>query len=358
MRVLQLISQTVIGGAESFGFVLGSELANRGHDVLLLANRANGPLFEREHPRKLTLRALHRTSRLDPRMVSFLFGAVREFSPEIIHSHNFEPNTWARTLGLLFPRLKVVCHEHSGRKANQPPHRAWLDRMLFRRCSAVFAVSDELGKLLRERHRVPPEVLHVLPNGIDTLRFAPPATNVRKPKGIVCVASLTEVKNHRAILRAFRLVQAEDPAATLTLVGDGPLRQELELLASADGLQSAVRFVGTQQDVRPFLWEASIFLLFSHREAMPLSLLEAMAAGCACVAPSVGEIPAMIGRDEAGLLVPPEDEGALTAALVELLRSSDRCRSLAEEGRRRVEERYSLRACVDVIERTYTEIRR
>jgi glycosyltransferase involved in cell wall biosynthesis len=357
MRVLQLISQTVIGGAETFGFSLSAELARRGHDVLLLANRANGRLFERERPPRLTVRALNRTSRLDPHIVSFLFGAIREFRPDVLHAHNFGPNTWARSLGLAFPRLTVVCHEHSGRKAHQSRHRIWLDRLLYKHCAAVFAVSSELGRLLARRYGIGPKVLHVLPNGIDTEGFRVPTDVTRDPFEMVIVASLTDVKNHLGLLRAFRRVAAEEPRARLTIVGDGPLREELMRFVNAEQLHDQVRFAGAQMDVRPHLWKASIFVLFSHREAMPLSLLEGMAAGCACVAPAVGEIPSMVGSD-AGRLVSPGDEEGLARVLLELLRAPGQRATLGGAGRGRVEKSYSLRACVDVIESVYAGARR
>ena len=140
MRVVQLIAQNTIGGAETVGYTISVELARRGHDVLLLANRDNGPLFERERPSNMQVKAIDRKSRLDPRILSFLIGSIKEFRPDILHSHNFESNTWARSLGFLFPGLPVICHDHSGRKSNQPTHRIWIDRLLFRRCAAVFAV--------------------------------------------------------------------------------------------------------------------------------------------------------------------------------------------------------------------------
>lgn len=358
MRILQLIPQTVIGGAEGFGFTLSAELARRGHEVLLLSNRANGPLFTREHPPGLRTEALRRTTRLDPRILTFLIGAILRFRPHVIHAHNFEANTWARCLGLLFPRLIVVCHDHSGRKARQRRHRVWMDRILFRRCAAVFAVSAELGDLLRTRHRVPDRVLRVLPNGIDVQGYTRPAAAGGPAGGIVCVASLSKVKNHAVLLDAFARVRAACPGARLTLVGDGPLRADLEAQAERLGIRAAVEFAGVRPDVRPFLWGASVFVLASEREAMPLSILEAMAAGLACVASAVGEIPAIFGGGAAGVLVPPGDTDALAGALVHLLRDSAARDAIAHAGRARVEEHYSLRACVDTIEAAYRAARR
>lgn len=355
MRVLQLISQTRLGGAEIFAYTLSRELTLRGHEVTLLANRSNGPLFDLERPEGMRVQALHRTSRWDPGIVGFLIGSILRFRPHVLHSHNFEANTWARALGLLFPHLTVICHDHSGRKIHQPRHRIWIDRLLFRRCAAIFVVSDELGILLRRRHRVPARLVRVLPNGIDAASFRPPFGHSRHPLGVVCVASLTEVKNHSGILRAWREVVRAHPGARLTLVGDGPLRAALEAQARDEGSASSVVFAGLQNDVRPVLWANSALVLFSHREALPLSLLEGMAAGLACVAPSIGGIPQVLRDGDSGRLVAPGDEPALAQALIDLLGNPESLRMMTLAAQEDVAERFGLRTCIDRIEQTYNE---
>lgn len=357
MRVLQLISQTKVGGAESFGHSLCCELARRGHQVLLLANRANGPLFERAHPAGMETRALDRTRRSDPRIVSFLLGAIRDFHPDVIHSHNFGANTWARILARLFPRIRLVCHEHSGLKVRQPARRDTIDRLLYGRASAVFCVSEEVRRVLQDRIGVRGEILHTLPNGIDIGRYArPPDTPVELGE-VVCVASLTPVKNHAGLLDVWREVVGAWPGAHLTLVGEGALRGEIEERIRNDRLAGSVSLAGLQADPSPWLWRASIFVMASHHEGLPLALLEAMAAGLACVAPRVGGIPEALDGGRAGRLFPPGGAAELRDAILSLLSSPDERAILAGRARDRVRERYSLAACVDAIEKAYYDAR-
>jgi glycosyltransferase involved in cell wall biosynthesis len=139
------------------------------------------------------------------------------------------------------------------------------------------------------------------------------------------------------------------------LVGDGPLRRELADQAARLGVSDAVELAGLQVDVRPLLWRASVFALASHREAMPLALLEAMAAGLACVAVSVGEIPEVLEHGRCGMLVPPADADALGAAMLRLLEDDEAREALATAARSRVESAYSLRSCVDRVEEAYRE---
>ena len=351
-----MISQTFIGGAETFAFAVSAELARRGHDVLLIANRLNGPLFDKERPARMETRALDRHSRLDPHIVSFINGAIREFRPDIFHSHNFEANTWARAIGLLHPGLPIVCHEHSGKKLHQLPRRVWIDRILYPRASAVIVCTPQLETLMHERYRVPREKIHYLANGIEIDPYAADGSVARDPMEVVCVAALTRVKNHMGMLRAWRNVVDAHPKAHLTLVGEGDQHEALVKQTRALGLEANVLFAGMQSDVRPYLWRAGTFLLFSHTEAGPISVLESMAAGCVCVAPAVGEIPAMLDGGRAGRLVPLEDEPALAHALIDLLSSPAEREAVARRGHDHVAASYSIGRCVDGIEKVYSQV--
>jgi glycosyltransferase involved in cell wall biosynthesis len=297
---------------------------------------------------------LPRRSRLDPRILPFVFGNVARFRPDVVHAHNYEASVWARFAGLWFPRVTVVVHVHSSRFVyRHGRHRILTDRVLFRRADAVIALDEAQKAFLLERIRLPARKLHLVPNGIDTDRFAPPAGAARRPRSAVCVASLTDVKNHAGLLRAWAAVSRTLPDAHLTLVGDGPLRASLEEQARDLGLAGRVAFTGLLDDVRPHLWAASVFVLPSHSEALPLSLLEAMAAGCAPVASAVGGIPDVVVDDSTGRLVPPRDDAALATALVAALGDAPACAATGARAHESVVRRFGLGAWLDRIEEIY-----
>jgi glycosyltransferase involved in cell wall biosynthesis len=150
------------------------------------------------------------------------------------------------------------------------------------------------------------------------------------------VARLRPQKAHERFLRAFRTVRDRLPDARAVLVGDGPLRHELERLVDELGLASAVRFVGAVADTRPYLAEATVVALTSPYEGSPNALLEAMASGRPVVATAVGGVPELIEHGREGLLVEPTDE-AVASALTELLCDPESASRMGTHARTRAE---------------------
>jgi glycosyltransferase involved in cell wall biosynthesis len=163
---------------------------------------------------------------------------------------------------------------------------------------------DELG--------VPPERVHVVPNGVNVP--ADPAGPAGNPLPRVGgLGRLTAQKGFDVLLDAVR--QLADAGVALEVVVGGEGRDGERLRARADGLP--VTFCGFVDDVRGFLAGLDVFCLSSRREAMPLVLLEAMAEELPCVATDVGDVAVAVGAD--AVVVPPGDAGRLAAALTGLL---------------------------------------
>jgi glycosyltransferase involved in cell wall biosynthesis len=140
------------------------------------------------------------------------------------------------------------------------------------------------------------------------------------------------------------------------VVGDGPLRDTLRDQARALGLDGAVRFLGAVPEAWRLLPHFDVFALPSRWEGMSNGLLEAMAAGRPIVATTAGGNPELITDGETGLLVPPEDPGALAAAIARLVRDPALARRLGDAARRRVEKDYTLDRMVSRMEALYDEL--
>jgi glycosyltransferase involved in cell wall biosynthesis len=194
--------------------------------------------------------------------------------------------------------------------------------------------------------------VHLIPNGIDPARFAAVSHGgLRHPlhPGAGCllvttVAGLNNQKGHVFLIRAIPAVLRKNPNARFLFVGEGHLRAELESLAESLSLARAVTFAGERPDIAEILAGSDLFVLQSLFEGMPVSVLEAMAAGVAVVATDVGGTRDVVVPEETGLLVRPQDPAALSDAIIYLLSDAARRERLGRGGRQRVEREFSAAA--------------
>lgn len=144
--------------------------------------------------------------------------------------------------------------------------------------------------------------------------------------------------------------------ARLVLAGDGPQRLQLEHLAADLGIADTVEFAGVVGDLRALFASAHSFVLASRYEGMSNALLEAMAAGMPCVATRVSGSEDVIIGGQSGLLVPPEDSGALACALMAILMDHELARSLGHEARARVVRVFDQHRVLDEYTQLYSSL--
>ena len=168
---------------------------------------------------------------------------------------------------------------------------------------------------------VPAAKVQVIPNGIDVEKFHPrwhiaalqrefsltPGSPV-----VGIVAALRPEKNHELFLQAAKLIHNALPTTKFLIVGDGPRRTALESLAAELDLEDAIRFAGIRHNVSEVLSLIDVFMLTSHMEANPASILEAMACEKPVVATRVGSVPETVLDGRTGYLVPPRRRRAIS----------------------------------------------
>jgi glycosyltransferase involved in cell wall biosynthesis len=235
------------------------------------------------------------------------------------------------------PGLTVIAQEHINLESHGPRLR---DALL-----AHYPEVDELV-VLTERDRDDyrralgsPPPISVIPNAVDTAVAAPP--ELKRPV-VIAAGRLTRQKGFDLLIEAFAAVAERHPEWTLRIFGDGPGRRQLRRLIVAHGLSNHVTLPGRARDLSQHLRTASIFALSSRHEGLPMVLLEVMSEGLPVVSFDCPTGPGeVIQHGSSGLLVAPEDPGALAAALCTLIEHPDRRRQLAAGGLVRVDCRYS-----------------
>lgn len=218
--------------------------------------------------------------------------------------------------------------------------------------AAIATVSEANKRHITSSFGVPPDHIHVIPNGVDTSFFCPsprPREMAREASLIVCVARHEPVKNLALLLEACAILRDRGIEFRCVLVGDGTRRGELEAMRARLGLDHLVELTGevVQTGVREWWRRAAVAVLSSDSEGMPVSLIEAAACGVPAVATRVGGIPELVEHGVSGLLTAPRDASALANALTQMLKNPRRAAEMGQAGRRRVEEKFSLTLQVD-----------
>jgi glycosyltransferase involved in cell wall biosynthesis len=242
-----------------------------------------------------------------------------------------------------------------------------LNRLLTSITDGFIGVAKSHGDFLVQAERLPKSKVFVIPNGIDTKRFVPSAIaykEVRKELGLPedakivgIVAALRPEKNHSLFLQLAKRLQERNPKTHFVIVGDGPERASLRVQRATMGLQHCVHFLGSRSDTPRLLAAMDLFLLTSHNEASPVSILEALSCEVPVVASRVGSIPDTVVDGWNGYTATPGLICDFEQRIQSLLDRSDEANEFGKNGRLTVERQASLQNMVecytDLIRRIY-----
>jgi glycosyltransferase involved in cell wall biosynthesis len=216
----------------------------------------------------------------------------------------------------------------------------------------TICVCNAVGNSLVQMYKFPARKTITIHNGVSTSKFVPcpcgsPSLRARfdiAPDDflLVCVARLADAKRVDIVLHAVSRVRRQGISCKCIIVGDGPLKKKLVKEANSLGLSGAVFFEGFQKDVRPYLQTASAFILTSHLEGLPLSVLEAMACGLPCIVTDVGGSAEAVRDRIVGLVIPDGSLDAAEEAIVYLAtHSQERC-EMANKARELVCQKFDI----------------
>ena len=268
---------------------------------------------------------------------------IRDWRPDVVFAHGFSDHIWGRRAAVAEGVPRIFHVEHNSRE-RYTPRRLRQALELEPHTQASIGVSEGVRTALIERGFAPGKCL-AIPNGIALERFPasllPQRWEQREP-AILMASRFARQKDHTTLIAALGLLRERGLRPTLYLAGAGKagLRGKAEALAQSLGLQEQVRFLGNVPDLPQRLAATQVFVLSSHWEGMPLALVEAMAAGCACVGSDVLGVREVLEHGRTGLLVPPAEATALAYALQQLLQNPAQAQRLGQAARQQ-----ALTAC-------------
>lgn len=348
LRVAHVLQSFAIGGGERVALDIATEQVRAGHTVWAVSlTEGPGPLEREFNERGIHTSTVPKSRGVDPLLVGRLFYWLLSNRIQVAHAHNPLARIYASPAARL-ARVPIVTTMHG--EAPDLSRRMWLRRAASKLSDAFVIVSPGLEEAARNAESAPSERIKLIENGVDSDRFHPDAgdrARVRAELGVKdgewvigTAARLAPEKDQAMLLRASAPLLRE--RTRLVLAGDGPERRRLEELSEELGVTKRVTFLGMVSDVARLLRGFDVFALSSKREALPVSILEAMATGLPVVATAVGGVPSAVDEGETGLLVPSGNESAMHAALELVRQDGGLARSMGKRARAVARQRFSL----------------
>jgi glycosyltransferase involved in cell wall biosynthesis len=336
MRVAHICEQFITGGIESLVSDLTRSLKSHAVESHLLflydddrsGNSDRSGFHSAPHPLNMC-----KTTRVDPGGLLRLRRSLLQLRPNILHCHGYYAALACLLLRPIGIRIPILYTVHAGffRGLQRSDH---LIRWVLGQCEQIVAVSEQTA--VNVEHFANGSVHpRVVVNGVNLARIsiASCQTRIQSRQAfgatpdqlvLVMVAELNKPKDHLTLFQAFARVVSGITDPLLWLVGDGPDRKALERLAKELGIDDHVRFWGRRNDVDKLLSAADVFVLASHSEGLPISVLEACCVGIPVVATDVGGLAHLRCMGLNVLLVPEEDVEALQDALLRMADSTQR----------------------------------
>lgn len=351
MIIAQVLPSLTYGGAETFVTRLAEAQRRAGHTVHLVCISALGPLEAQLSPElAANVHLVGKRSRWDATALPRLVALFRRLKPDVVHTHLFTGLSWGTVAARLAGVPVVVDTEHAchdDEYAYLPPIR----RALSYGVDAVVGCSQAVSDEVRRRHHAPNYKVVTIDNGLP-LDGRPRASLTGLRVGTV--GRLVEVKGQKYLIDAMRVVRDRGVPMTCTLVGDGPLHDALAAQIAAHGLEDVVTLAGASADVPGWMASFDLFCLPSLSEGLPMTLLEAGAAGLPLLVTSGGGGGILIEAGAGGWVVPPGDAAALADRLCAYAALDPAARrALGDQSYAVVHARYSVDVCLAAYDRLY-----
>ena len=317
MKIMQVIPYFCFGGAETMCENLTYALKNMGHSVVVVSLYGERtPISRRMEETGVDIRFLDKKLGLDVSMVGKLKKLMTQEKPDVVHTH-LDVIKYAVAAAKLagVPRCVHTVHNVADKEAEGRVQKRINGFYFSHGWSTPVALSPEVQKSIACLYGLPETKIPVIYNGIDLSRCREKRDYaLQNPAILTHIGRFNEQKNHDGLLRAFSLIHQKYPHTRLNLLGDGELLAQTQALAKTLGISDSVDFLGSQSNVYPYLQKSDLFLLPSHYEGMPMTLIEAMGTGLPIVASKVGGVPDMLVGGESALLTDCAPESVAQAA--------------------------------------------
>jgi glycosyltransferase involved in cell wall biosynthesis len=358
--LLYVITKSDIGGAQ--GNVLDLIRAFRNSYEVHLAVGIRGPLSEDVESLGVPVHVLPRLTRNikltgDLACIKDCMALIRRLNPVVIHAHSSKAGVVARIAGYCCGVPTVFTAHGWGFSPGTPKLRRFVafvvERLLSTISTKIICVSESDRQQALKLGVGNKRKLVTVRYGIYNTTV-PQATPGIEPAVMIMVARFNEQKDQATLLRA--IARLSHHPLHLKLAGSGPSLEACKALAAELGISDRLSFLGDRRDVPELLQQSQVFILSTHYEGLPISILEAMRCGLPVVGSSVNGIPEEVEQGITGFVVPPRNPEALANALDRVLSSSELRTSMGIAAKAKFEREFTIDRMTDETQAVYAQV--
>lgn len=323
MKIIQIMPEFGLAGAEVMAENLAYGLKNKGHDVIMVSlYKLNTPITDRLEKQGITINYLGKKRGFDLSIVPKLRKIIKRYNPDVIHTHRYVlPYAFLSSFGLRIKRIHTV---HNMAEKEVPYKQIRLQKILFRYLKVIpVAITPLTQQSIENCYGIKRRDIPLVYNGIDLSKcIKKKKVSIGEKITILHVGRFAKQKNHKMLIEAFSDVINQYPNCELKLVGNGDLVKDVKDQVYKLHLTKNVHFLGLMSDVYEIMSESDIFVLPSVYEGMPITLIEAMGTGLPIIATSVGGVPDIIEDKKSGLLINVSKQ-ELADAIINIIKNQE-----------------------------------
>jgi len=334
LTIVELLNTLEVGGAERMVVNLALECQARGHRLHVVCLRSAGPLAQPLIEAGIPVTEINKGEGFSWAAVKQLAGILSREKADVVHTHNPLVHHYGVAAAKLAGTAVIVNTIHGIHNIQNIGPGELLYGASTALSAAVVTVCRAAEQFFSNVKVIQKSRIRMIYNGIPLdsfLALDPPRANSAGKIRFGAIGRLVDVKDHRTLLRAFALLAARHSNVELQILGGGPLEGELTALRDQLNLRGVAELRGESLDVAGFLRDTHVFVHSSLTEALPMTLLEAMAAARPVVVTAVGGLPEIVTASNCGWLCPPANAEALAQSMETALGERDR---IAERGLR------------------------
>ncbi len=345
LKIAHLINSLSIGGAEVFVQDLSLEQSKENHVEIWSMFPPLDPVIGKEmkdvlNAQNITCRIIGETPNKNRiQRIKQIRNYIYKFQPDVLNCHS-EVGVALSIIASLGLKTKLVETIHSTVLEFEKLHKNFIRYKV----DKFVAISLKCRDIIENRLKVPPENIELIYNGINIEKFRASDRVINKTAdSVVIIGRLESVKDHSSLFDAFNLLikkleNANIKIPTLYIIGDGTIKNELEIKVRNLNLENYIKFLGSRSDIPDILLKSDCFVLPSKWEGLSIALLEAIASGIPVVATNVGSNYEIIEDGKNGFLVDKENPAQFADALFKVLSNSELRRKFSSYSRDKVNE--------------------